>query len=344
MNLTAHVGVSSRGIDAALSVPSGHTLALLGPNGSGKSTVIEALAGLVTPDSGHSTLGDAILFAQGGGRMRLTEPRARRVALVTQDASLFPHLTVLDNVAFPVRARGARKSVSRQLAHEWLERTGIDHLATRHPRSLSGGQARKVALARALASEPALVLLDEPFASLDVDASAALRTLLREVLVGRTAILSTHDGLDAIDLAPTAAVLEHGVVVESGATAEIFERPRTAFTAAMAGLVWATGVWSTGAVALADGQRLYATAKGVALGVTTAVAIDPRTVRLVQSDARAAIHDVVVAIEPRGDGTLRVRGGLLWADVSVAEAARFRPRVGDAVHFGIAVRPQAYAL
>jgi len=344
VKLDATVAVSARGVNATLSVPAGETLALLGPNGSGKSTVIEVLAGLVQPDDGRATLGNTALFAHEDGRMRLTEARRRGVALVTQDASLFPHLSVLDNVGFPARARGVTKARSRIVAHEWLERAGVGDLAERKPSSLSGGQARKVAVARALSSEPKLILLDEPFASLDVDAAVALRALLREVLVGRTAVLSTHDGLDAIDLASSVAVLDRGAVVEQGPTAATFERPRTAFTAAMAGLVWISGVWTSHALTLADGQSVYASGRGLAAGARAAVAIDPRTVKLVSGDTRSAVHDVVKTLEPRGDGTLRVRGSLLWADVSIAEAARALPHVDDPVSFAIASRPLAYAV
>jgi molybdate transport system ATP-binding protein len=344
MRLDAVVGVSSRGVNACIEVPAGHTLALLGPNGSGKTTVIEALAGLVTPDSGSVTLGDTLLFAPQGGRMRLTEPRSRGVALVAQDASLFPHLSVLDNVAFSARARGASRSRSRAIADEWLARMGVDGLAARKPRSLSGGQARKVAVARALASEPRLVLLDEPFASLDVESAGSLRTLLREVLVGRTTVLSTHDGLDAIDLASSVAVLDSGSVVEQGPLAATFERPRTAFTAAMAGLVWISGVWSQGALTLADGQPLHAIGAGLSEGTRAAVALDPRSVTLVQGTTASAIRDTVRALEPRGDGTLRVRGSVLWADVSIAEAARVLPHVGEPAHFSVTTRPHAFAL
>jgi len=344
VRLDATVGVAARGVNATLHVPAGQTLALLGPNGSGKTTVIEALAGLTAPDSGHATLGDISLFSHDGDRMRLTEPRARALALVTQDASLFPHLSVLDNVAFPSRARGASKTQSRAVAHTWLARTGVEELAARRPRSLSGGQARTVAVARALASEPRLILLDEPFASLDVDAAVALRSLLREVLPGRTVVLSTHDGLDAIDLASSVAVLDQGSVVEHGPTAATFERPRTAFTAAMAGLVWISGTWDEDTLALADGQHLEASGSGLEARVRAAVALDPRSVKLVPPETSSAIHDTVRTLEPRGDGTLRVRGFLLWADVSIAEAARLLPQVGDPVNFVIDARPRAFAL
>lgn len=354
MILDAVVGVSARGVNATLRAEAGQTLALLGANGSGKTTVIEALAGLTPPDSGRATLGEAVLFAHDGGRMRLTEPRKRGVALVTQDASLFPHLSVLDNVAFPARARGASKSRSRAVAHDWLAQTGAEDLSARRPRSLSGGEARKVAVARALASEPRLILLDEPFASLDIDAAVSLRSLLREVLVGHTAVLSTHDGLDAIDLASSVAVLDRGSIVEHGPTAATFERPRTAFTAAMAGLVWISGRWSSGsqalpsgahgALTLPDGQRLDALGEGLNPGAYAAVALNPRSVTLVPPATSSAIHDTVRTLEPRGDGTLRVRGFLLWADVSIAEAAHFLPRVGEPVHFDVTARPRAFAL
>ncbi len=352
--LDAVVGVAARGVNATLHVSAGETLALLGPNGSGKTTVIEALAGLTAPDAGRATLGNTVLFEHTGGRMRLTDPRKRGIALVTQDASLFPHLSVVDNVAFPSRATGASRVRSRAAAHEWLERTGVADLAERRPRSLSGGQARAVAVARALASDPRLILLDEPFASLDVDTAVALRSVLREVLPNCTAVLSTHDGLDSIDLASSVAILDHGAVVEHGPTAATFARPRTAFTAAMAGLVWISGQWSSdsqarpsgahGALTLPDGQRLDALGQGLNPGVCAAVALNPRSVTLVPPATSSAIHDTVRTLEPRGDGTLRVRGTLMWADVSIAEAAHFLPRVGESVHFDVTARPRAFAL
>ncbi|NYI41040.1 sulfate/molybdate ABC transporter ATP-binding protein [Demequina lutea] len=344
MTLDAVVGVSSRAVKAVLHVPEGTTLALLGPNGAGKTTVIEALAGLTEPDSGHATLGDAVLFSDRGGRMRLTESRSRGIALVTQDAALFPHVSVLDNVAFPSRSRGNSRADSRADAHEWLERVGAGHLAARRPRTLSGGEARRVAVARALASDPRLMLLDEPFASLDIESAVAMRSLLREVLKGRTAVLSTHDGLDAIDLAHTIAVLDHGIVVEGGATSATFEHPRTAFTAALAGLVWLSGTWVEGALTLADGQLVPAIGEGLTLGAAVAVTINPRAVKIVPPTTPGGVRDNVLALEPRGDGIVRVRCSALWADVSIAEASHFLPRVGEPAHFDVAARPHAFSL
>ncbi len=344
MSLVAQIGVSRRGVLASLTVPSGTTLALLGPNGSGKTTVIEALAGLIPVDSGSATLGESVLFRRDGDRLRLTESRARGIALVTQDAALFPHLSVLDNVAFPARARGSSKARSRAMAANWLDRVQAGDLGARKPRTLSGGQARRVAVARALASEPRLILLDEPFASLDVEATTAMRSLLRDVLKGRTTLISTHDGLDAIDLADAIAVLDKGTVVEHGPTSTTFATPRTAFTAAMAGLVWLAGTWRQNALELADGQRIEASGPGLATGEHAAVALNPHSVTVVEREAPRAIHDIVTTLEPRGDGTLRVRGTLLWADVSIAEASRFLPRVREPVSFTVDAKPFAYAI
>lgn len=344
MTLDALVGVSSRGVHALLTVPAGTTLALLGPNGSGKTTVIEALAGLVPPDSGHATLDGTVLFGHEIGRLRATESRDRGIALVTQDAALFPHLSVLDNVAFPARARGSNRAASRTTAAAWLDRVDAGHLGARKPRTLSGGEARRVAVARALASEPRLVLLDEPFASLDVEATTAMRSLLRDVLQERTCIISTHDGLDAIDLAQSIAVLDKGTVVEHGPTAATFEHPRTAFTAAMAGLVWITGTWAEGSLLLADGQRVEASGPGLSDGARAAATLDPRSVRLAAPDSPGAVRDTVVDLEPRGEGTVRLRGSLLWADASIARATLGLPRVGEPVRFDVTSRPQAFAL
>lgn len=123
-----------------------------------------------------------------------------------------------------------------------------------------------------------------------------------------------------------------------------FERPRTAFTAAMAGLVWAAGEWTQGALALADGQRLDVSSAELTTGTRAAGALDPRSVTLAPPGTASAIRDTVRALEPRCDGTLRVRGSLLWADVLIAKASHFLPRVGEPVHFDVTARPRAFSL
>ncbi len=145
-------------------------------------------------------------------------PHDRKVALLAQEPLLFPHLGVLDNVAFGPRSGGARRRTAHEAARRWLDEVDVADLADRKPGQLSGGQAQRVAVARALAAEPRLLLLDEPLAALDVAVAPALRQTLRRVLADRTVVLVTHDVLDALLLADRVVVLEGGRVVESGPT------------------------------------------------------------------------------------------------------------------------------
>lgn len=213
-----------------LEVPPGGVLALLGPNGSGKSTLLDCLAGLVRPQRASIVL--------GGRALDGLPPHARTVGLLSQDPLLFPHLSVLENVAFAPRSEGVARAEARRAALHWLSEVDAGALADRKPAQLSGGQAQRVAVARALASRPELLLLDEPLAALDVDAAPAMRALLRRVLragdSARAALLVTHDPLDALELADEVLVLADGKVVERGPSRAVLTSPRTAFTASLA--------------------------------------------------------------------------------------------------------------
>ena len=149
------------------------------------------------------------------------------MALLAQEPLLFPHLTVLDNVAFGPRSLGRSRSDARAAAERWLAEVEATDLSGRKPHQLSGGQAQRVAIARALAAEPQLLLLDEPMAALDVAVTPALRQVLKRVLVEQTAIIVTHDLLDALLLADRVIVVEDGSIVESGPCAEVLARPRS---------------------------------------------------------------------------------------------------------------------
>ncbi len=226
--------VAERGFTLDLSLDAGERLAVLGPNGAGKSTLLGLLAGTVRPDSGRAEVGGRVLFDTAARTWQ--PPHARGIALLAQDALLFPHLTVLENVMFGPLATGARRADAWRRADHWLREVDAADLAERRATELSGGQAQRVAIARALATEPELLLLDEPLAALDVSVAPAIRRLLARVLAGRTTLVVTHDLLDALVLSDRALVLGDGAAVEDGPTEQVLQRPRTRFAARLAEL------------------------------------------------------------------------------------------------------------
>ena len=223
-------------LDVALDVAPGQVLAVLGPNGAGKTTLIRAIAGLAELDSGSVMVRDEVWEAPRDGVF--VPPADRAVGLVYQDYRLFPHLTVLDNVAFGPRARGASRAESRRRAGLMIERLGLSETAARRPGEISGGQAQRVALARALAAEPSVLLLDEPMSALDARTRIEIRSVLREVLAqfrGPT-VLVVHDPLEAMILADRILVVENGHAVQSGSPSAVARRPATEYVASLVGL------------------------------------------------------------------------------------------------------------
>ncbi len=255
--LDAQVEVRRGGfvLDAAVRAAPGEVLAVLGPNGSGKSTLLGAVAGLVPVAGGSIRLDDVVLDDASTGAF--VEAAHRPVGFVFQDYRLFPHLSVLDNVAFSPRVRGRSRAEARAVAAEWLERLGLADLARRRPHLLSGGQAQRVALGRALAGSPDLLLLDEPLSALDartrLDVQAELRTHLAEF--GGPSLLVTHDPLEALVLADRLVVLEGGRVVQEGSPAEVARRPATEYVARLVGLNLYAGTADADGVALEGGGR-----------------------------------------------------------------------------------------
>ena len=227
--------VAQRGLDVEFSVAAGEVLAVLGPNGAGKSTTVAVIAGLLRADDAVVRVGNRILTDTDRGVC--VPVHDRRIGVLMQDPLLFPHLTAIGNVTFAAR-RHADRSEARPRARRWLAEVGADDLADRAPDELSGGQAQLVALARALAAEPEVLLLDEPLAGLDVAGAATARSVLRRVLAAesRTALLITHDLIDVLTLADRVLVLEAGKVVESGRVAEVLVAPRSDFGARIAGV------------------------------------------------------------------------------------------------------------
>lgn len=214
----------------------GEVLAVLGPNGAGKSTLLSALAGLTPLAGGRLTLAGHVLDDAATGAF--VEPAQRPVGFVFQDYRLFPHLSVLDNVAFGPRVRGSSRAQAREQARPWLERFGLTPYAGRRPSGLSGGQAQRVALARALAADPALLLLDEPLSALDARTRLDVQGELRDHLARfpGPSLLVTHDPLEALVLADRLLVLEEGRIVQTGLPAEVARRPATEYVARLVGL------------------------------------------------------------------------------------------------------------
>jgi molybdate transport system ATP-binding protein len=206
-------------------------LALVGPNGSGKTSLLLAILGLLKPERGRIALGDETLFDSDRAVDLPTEER--HLAYLPQDFGLFPHLTAVQNVAFAL-ACGPEPATRRQRraqAMAWLDRFGLGSLANRNPTQLSGGERQRIALARALASSPRAILLDEPTASLDVEARVEVRAFLAESIrsLGLPTILVTHDIMDVEALAGRVAVLEKGRVAACGQVADIRKTPPTPF-------------------------------------------------------------------------------------------------------------------
>jgi molybdate transport system ATP-binding protein len=308
--LDAHVVVPSRGVDVRLTIGPAECVALVGPNGAGKSTVVEALAGLLGTRDGSVVL---------AGRDLTTVPtHRRRVGLVAQRPDLFAHRSVAGNVAFGPRATGASGREARLRSAAALAAVGASGLADRSPDTLSGGQAQRVAVARALATDPALLLLDEPTTALDVDARAEVRDALRTARSGRPTLLVTHDPLEAVALADRIVVLQDGGVVEEGPTDTVLRRPRTPFSASFSGLVLVPGTATATGIAPDGGGELPSAAHTVPPGRAAVAALHP-TAAVISRDG-AGLARVVTAVEPR-DGLVRVRAGDLVVDVTVATAA-----------------------
>lgn len=204
------------GVD--LSLRSGSLTVLLGPSGSGKTTLLRLLAGFEAPDRGTVRIGEQVLDAEGWH----VHPEHRRIGYVPQEGGLFPHLNVAANVAF-----GLPRSQRKIRAGELLELVGLSHLARRYPHQLSGGQQQRVALARALAIGPRVVLLDEPFASLDATLRANVREQVRALLAESrtTTLLVTHDQDEALSVADRVAVLHDGRIAQHCSPQELYARP-----------------------------------------------------------------------------------------------------------------------
>ena len=320
-------------LTVAISAPAGQVTAVLGPNGSGKSTLLDCIAGTVGIDGGSIVLGGVVLDQPP---KTFLPQRSRQVGAVHQDLLLFPHMRVLDNVAFGPRSRGLPASAARSRARKWLLKVGAGELEARRPGELSGGQAQRVALARALATEPHALLLDEPLSALDAGTRIEVRRELRRYLddyEGAT-VLVTHDPLDVLALADRVAILEHGRLSQAGSVAEVTRHPRSRYVADLIGTNLLHGTASGAAVTVEGGARL-STAEDHEGPVF--LTIDPAAIALhsiePEGSPRNRWHTTVAHLDVLGD-RVRVQLGPpvpVVAEVTAAAVAELGLHEGSAV-------------
>ena len=335
--VTVEAALDERDVRLYICAPAGSVTAIVGPNGAGKTTMLHLVAGLLRPTSGSVRIGDRTL----SDARRVVPTHRRRVALLTQRSSLFPHLTVLENVAFAPRAAGASRATASDRALKELEAAGCANLASRRAHELSGGQAQRVAIARALAGDPLVVLLDEPMAGLDVAVAAEVRHVLAERLRGRTALFVTHEVLDLWTIADRVAVVDCGRIVEAGAVDDVLLRPTSTFLAQLSGLTLLSGVERDGDLEIAPGvllQGLRDPGQPLTHGSRGLAGIPPEAVALYLEQPggspRNVLSAVITSLEPRG-AVVRVRlevaSQQLAADVTTQSVAGLGLHPGQAI-------------
>lgn len=215
--------------DISFSVKQGEYFVLLGKSGAGKSLILEIIAGMLKPGSGR-------VFLSGKD---ITEERIqkRKVAIVFQDYAIFPHLSVKENISYPLKSNKSKKHERDNKVMELAERLGVQHLLDRKTTTLSGGELQRVALARALATDPKCILLDEPLSSLDVQLQHDLRTMLRKLNKdGLTIIHVTHNYQEAVSLADRVGIIDSGTIEQIGTLKEVFHNPKSLYIANLTGI------------------------------------------------------------------------------------------------------------
>jgi sulfate/thiosulfate transport system ATP-binding protein len=296
-------------------VPAGSLTALLGPSGSGKSTLLRTIAGLDQPDSGHVTI--------NGEDVTRVPPQGRGIGFVFQHYAAFKHLTVRDNVAYGLTIRKRPKAEVKAKVDDLLEVVGLSGFQTRYPNQLSGGQRQRMALARALAVDPQVLLLDEPFGALDAKVREDLRTWLRRLHdeVHVTTVLVTHDQAEALDVADRIAVLNHGRIEQIGSPPEVYDAPANAFVMSF-----------LGAVSRLDGNLVRP--HDIRVGRTPEMAVAATDGTQASAGVVRAIVDrvVVLGFEVRVELTNTATNGTFTAQITRGDAEALALREGDTVY------------
>ena len=284
--LSRHFGGVRAVDDLSLRVEEGEMLTLLGPSGCGKTTTLRCLAGLERPTGGRILIGDEVVTAIAEGVF--VPPEKRQIGMVFQSYAVWPHMTVFENVAYPLRARGVPgQDIPAKVARA-LKQVRLENLGERFSTQLSGGQQQRVALARSFVSEPSLLLFDEPLSNLDANLRVQMRLELRELQerLGFTAVYVTHDQSEAMALSDRIAIMDQGLLQQVGPPREIYDRPRNRF---VAGFMGATNLFEGTAEGERDGRLIIRTEEGLRMaasrrnapaGGRTYVSVRPEALRL----------------------------------------------------------------
>jgi putative spermidine/putrescine transport system ATP-binding protein len=311
-----------------LSLAPGEMVVLLGPSGCGKTTALRILAGLERQDEGHVLV--------GGNDVSRVPPNKRDMGMVFQAYSLFPHLTVMDNVAFGLKLRGRSGAQRRQRAGDMLDLVGLGQHADRYAHQLSGGQQQRVALARALAIEPAVLLLDEPLSALDAKVRVQLRDEIRRVQldVGTTTLFVTHDQEEALAVADRVGVMNAGRLDQLAPPSQLYAAPATPFVGEFVGLSNRIPAHASGGSAEVLGVAVP-TLPGSATGAGQAL-VRPEAVRITGDASGQATVAAVAFLGPVSRVTVTLPDGtLVLAQLPSSEATALQ--VGQ--HVGVTVDP-----
>ncbi len=298
-------------------IEKGKLIGLLGPSGSGKTTILRMIAGLENPDSGEIII---------DGKIVNNIPASKRgIGFVFQNYALFRYMTVYDNIAFGLKVQKADKKYIKERVNELIKLIGLEGLGKRYPSQLSGGQRQRVAFARALAPNPQLLLLDEPFAAIDAKVRQELRSWLKEMIekLGVTSIFVTHDQDEAIEVADEIIITNHGKIEQKGSPIEIYQKPQTGFTASF-----------FGQASFVDDYSKFSTFKKI--DDADKAIIRPEFLDVTKKDENqkyksSAAEGVVERVAFRGDNTeltIAVNGTKLTAKRTLNEA---EVRVGEKV-------------
>jgi ABC-type Fe3+/spermidine/putrescine transport system ATPase subunit len=286
-DLARHYGAVHAIDGVSFDIADGEFVSLLGPSGCGKTTTLRCIAGLEDPTGGSIAVDGRVMSAPAQGI--LVPTHERRIGMVFQSYAVWPHMTVAENVAFPLTVRGVAAAEAMRQVEEALQTVGMAHLAARHPSQLSGGQQQRVALARAIVGSPRVLLFDEPLSNLDAKLREGMRIEIRRLQrrLGIAAVYVTHDREEALSMSDRVIVMAAGRIAQIGSPKDLYRRPRSRFVADFVGKVGlialqrGDGGWRT-----ADGTAIRAEAAEVA-GEAALAAVRPESIRLVAGDASA---------------------------------------------------------